>query len=169
MTPAETAARLRHSAGVLRALIEGVAPEQARWKPAPEAWSILEVSCHLLDEEREDFRARLELLVDDPDQSWPPIDPQAWARERGYLEHDLEQTLSAFEAERERSLKWLEGLATIDPERTYRHPGGPLRAGDLLAAWAGHDLIHARQLVRLHRQYLEAKARPFQLDYAGSW
>ena len=52
----------------------------------------------------------------------------------------------------------------------YPHPqAGPLRAGDLLAAWQAHDLLHVRQLTRLHYRFLEQQAEPFTLRYAGDW
>ncbi len=60
----------------LRALAEGVSDYQARWKPDPASWSILEVVNHLLDEEKEDFRARLNLALYQPDEPWPGIDPK---------------------------------------------------------------------------------------------
>lgn len=37
---------------------------------------------HLYHEEREDFRARLDLLLDDPEASWTPNDRQVWVVER---------------------------------------------------------------------------------------
>jgi hypothetical protein len=40
----------------IRALAAGCSDQQARWRPDPASWSILEVINHLLDEEREDFR-----------------------------------------------------------------------------------------------------------------
>ena len=42
-----------------------------------------------------------------------------------------------------------------------------LRAGDLLASWLAHDLIHIRQITRLHYRWLERLAAPYQLGYAG--
>ena len=47
---------LAHGAEIIRALVLGVTQAQAQVKPTPESWSILEVVCHLGDEEREDFR-----------------------------------------------------------------------------------------------------------------
>src|SRR5204863_3064479 len=47
---------LQYSTEMIRALLSGVAPQAARLKPSAESWSILEVVCHLYDEEREDFR-----------------------------------------------------------------------------------------------------------------
>ena len=59
----------------LEALLQGVSDRQARWKPDPDSWSILEVVNHLWDEEREGFRRRLELVLQRRPGSWPEIDP----------------------------------------------------------------------------------------------
>ena len=47
------------STEMIRALIGSIGQEQAQVKPDAESWSILEVICHLYDEEREDFREHL--------------------------------------------------------------------------------------------------------------
>ena len=47
---------LTHSTEMLRSLLAGIGAEEARMKPSKATWSILEVTCHLYDEEREDFR-----------------------------------------------------------------------------------------------------------------
>jgi len=54
---------LEHSTEMIRALLAGVDPEAARLKPSAESWSILEVVCHLYDEEREDFREHLDFIL----------------------------------------------------------------------------------------------------------
>ena len=59
--------RLQTNAERIRVLVEGVGADDARWKPAPDAWSVLEVVNHLFDEEREDFRVRLDIVLDHPD------------------------------------------------------------------------------------------------------
>src|SRR5262245_52934790 len=72
---AAAAKRLSWGASVLERLVQGVPDGQARWKPEPSQWSILEVVCHLGDEEVDDFRKRIELTLLDPERTWPPIDP----------------------------------------------------------------------------------------------
>ena len=52
----------------IQRLVAGIAPDQARWKPDPESWSIVEVINHLYDEERYDFRVRLEIILFHPEQ-----------------------------------------------------------------------------------------------------
>jgi hypothetical protein len=70
--------RLAKNRGVFESLVRGISLQQARWKPSPDQWSMLEVVNHLYDEEREDFRQRIELVLADPREFWPPIDPRNW-------------------------------------------------------------------------------------------
>jgi len=162
--------RLAANAEAVRALASGLGADQARWRPAPEAWSLLEVVNHLLDEEREDFRARLGLVLRDPAAPWPPIDPQGWPRTRDYQSRDLAASLEAFLGERRASLDWLAGLESTSWGASHPHPSaGPIRAADLLDAWIGHDHLHLRQMNELQWQYLARDAAPGALTYAGGW
>lgn len=161
-------ARLESSAGVIEALVRGVQREQAVWKPSAVKWSILEVTCHLLDEEREDFRTRVDLTLHRPVSPWPGIDPEGWVTQREYGKKDLEETLNAFLEERRRSLAWLRGLRSPAWETAREHPrAGRLTAGDLFCSWVAHDLLHIRQLARLHYEYVQELARPYAVAYAG--
>jgi hypothetical protein len=160
---------LAQGAETIQGLVVGVSAAEARVRPSPEAWSILEVVAHLLDEEREDFRPRLDLVLHRPHETWAPIDPRAWVTARGYNDRELGATLSAFLAERERSLAWLAGLTAPDWSREYQAPFGPITAGDLAASWAAHDLLHTRQLLELRRARLLALAAPHRTGYAGDW
>jgi len=163
-------ARLRANADVIGALVRGVGAEQARWKPEPAKWSILEVVTHLADEEAEDFRTRVELTLRSPGTDWPPIDPEGWAAERGYNEGTLATSLDRFLWERARSVTFLESLDAPDWDLAHRHPRfGPIRAGDLLTGWVAHDQIHIRQLNRLQREYLVASLSGYSAEYAGRW
>lgn len=155
-------AQLAANAEAVAALVRPVDGDGSRWKPSPEAWSILEVVCHLADEERDDFRTRVALTLQDPTLPWPPIDPGGWVTARDYAARDLGDALADFLAERERSLAWLGGLAGSGVDRAAdrlvgpawnnaaRHPAGfTIRAGDLMASWLAHDLLHVRQIVEL--------------------
>jgi len=163
-------ARLATNREVFEGLVKGCSIEQARWKPSPDKWSILEVINHLFDEEREDFRQRLDLLLSNPEQIWPRIDPQNWVTTRRYNDRDLVMSLNNFFTEREKSLSWLSQLATPNWQNRYQHPDGrAISAGDLLASWLAHDFLHVRQLSRLHWQYVGAIANPYQTTYGGPW
>lgn len=76
--------RLSANREVFQCLVKGVSPALARWKPAPDKWSILEVINHLYDEEREDFRQRLDLVLADPEQTWPRIDSYSLVNHREF-------------------------------------------------------------------------------------
>lgn len=162
---------LRRNAGVLAAIVDDVDDGLARWKPEPDRWSILEVVCHLADEESRDFRTRVDLTLHRPGEAWPAIDPVRWATDERYAERVLQDETRRFLDERRKSVAWLEDLTEPDWSRSYEHPAmGTLRASDLMASWVAHDLIHIRQINRLHRQYLEAVEAPgARLGYAGPW
>ena len=161
--------RLRAHADVFSGLVRGVGAEQARWKPDPAQWSILEVVNHLADEEVEDFRARLDATLHRPGE-WPPIDPQGWPASRRYDDRDIGESLERFLGARADSLAWLSALADPDWTLAYQHPSiGPISAGDLLTSWVAHDHIHIRQLNRLHRDWLLASLSDHSPRYAGRW
>ena len=154
---------------VFEGLVRGLSLEQAQWKPSPDKWSILEVVNHLYDEEREDFRQRVELVLSDPTQPWPPIDPRTWVTSRAYNDREVDLSLDNFFSEREKSLLWLRSLADPNWQNSNLGPNGTLTAGDLLASWLAHDYLHIRQLSRLHWQYVGAIADPYQTAYGGPW
>lgn len=157
------------NAARIGALVRSVSDHQARWKPDPASWSILEVINHLYDEEKEDFRVRLDITLHRPDQPWPGIDPQGWVTQRRYNERDLAESLNGFLAARKESLAWLKGLSSPNWEAVYDAPFGVIRAGDIFAAWVAHDLLHMRQLVELQWAYTTAQIAPYSAEYAGDW
>jgi hypothetical protein len=196
LMPALAIDRLHRGATLIAALFEGLPPDVVRWKPAPGKWSLLEVVNHLADEEVEDFRTRVQLTLRDPAAAWPPIAPQEWVTQRGYAARDPAESLARFRRERRASLDWLASLpaVAIGPpnasgmgrpgagvgagagatgtadgwDRAHVHPSlGPLTARGLLANWIAHDLLHSRQMLRLHHERLARLAAPATLDYAG--
>lgn len=162
--------RLERTPDALRALTAMVHHADAAWRPDEKCWSVLEIVCHLVDEETDDFRARLKSTLEDPAREWAPIDPAGWASQRGYAEHDLSERLDRFERERAASVAWLRSLGDPDWSAERRHPEfGSVRAGDLLAAWAAHDALHLRQISKRLHQLAERDAGPFTTGYAGAW
>ncbi|MFC2172849.1 DinB family protein [Acidobacteriota bacterium] len=152
----------------VRNLVSVASAEEIRFKPGPEKWSILEVINHLFDEEKDDFRTRLRLTLEDQGEEWPPIDPDGWAVKRRYNERDFEESHSNFEKERAASLEWLTRLEDPDWEAFREHPlAGKLTAGDLLSAWVAHDFLHIRQLVNIRLAYMEHRVKPYSIRYAS--
>jgi hypothetical protein len=157
------------STAMIRSLLVGITTDEARRKPDADSWSILETLCHLYDEEREDFRQRLDLLLHHPGTQWPAIDPEGWVMDRRYNERELSDMKEKFFAERNRSLDWLKGLEGANWDAAYSAPVGKLTAADLLASWVAHDNLAIRQLVELRRARLEVMCKPYQIGYAGEW
>lgn len=161
--------QLSSHAQAIKHLASGIPAEQARWKPDEDSWSILEVINHLLDEERLDFRVRLEIILSGSGEDWPPINPQGWVTERAYNQRDLAESLASFLAEREKSLAWLASLNQPNFSTLRKTAFGEMAAGDMFAAWVAHDLLHLRQLVELHYVYTAQTAQPYSPLYAGDW
>ncbi len=157
------------STDMIRSLLAGISQEEAQVKPDADSWSVLETVCHLADEEREDFREHLDLIVNRPGGQWHTIDPEAWVKGRNYNEQDFRRMREKFFGERNKSLDWLKGLADADWDRSFRAPWGTLTAGDLLASWVAHDNLAVRQLTELRRKRIEAIAQPYDIRYAGDW
>jgi len=105
---------LQNSTEMIRALLSGVAPEAARLKPSAESWSILEVVCHLYDEEREDFREHLDFILHRQKEEWHTIDTVGWVTQRKYNEQNFAEMQENFFIERKRSFAWLSGLLNPD-------------------------------------------------------
>ena len=164
-----TVLELKRNRKIYEAILSGLNREMYLWKPGPDKWCLLEVVCHLYDEEREDFRVRLDVILNDPQKPWPPIDPQGWIKSRNYNERYLDESLQKFLSERDHSLAWLKNLGNPDWYSEYPAPFGTIRAGDIFAAWVTHDHLHMRQLVELQRALTLTKVSPFILDYAGDW
>ena len=160
---------LTNSTEMIRALLSGISQAEAQVKPISTAWSILEVTCHLYDEEREDFREHLDFILHRQSEEWHVIDPQSWVMERKYNEKDFVDMQEKFFIERWKSLEWLDGLSNSDWDTEYTSPFGSMKAGDMLSAWIAHDNLHIRQLVELRRALIERLTKPYDIQYAGDW
>ena len=162
--------RLKRFPPSLRATCAVFSPEDAAWKPDPASWSVLEIVCHLCDEETDDFRRRTLGTLADPTDPWPPIDPEGAAVKRRYAEQDLSERLDAFAGARAESVRLLRELAGPDWSLAYQHPKfGPIHAGEVFASWAAHDALHLRQIAKRAHQLAARDGGGFSLRYAGDW
>jgi len=162
--------QLRQNGDLIRQVVADITEAQARVKPSPDNWSVLEVLNHLYDEEREDFRQRLDYILHRPGEPWPPIDPQGWVTSRRYNMRDLSSSLQNFLDERQKSLAWLASLENPNLQQTETHPVmGQFYAGDMLGSWVVHDILHLRQLIELKYFLLREVVRPYDPSYAGDW
>jgi hypothetical protein len=152
---------------IFRALLTGISPEQACWKPTPDRFSIAELLEHLSHIEAHCFRIRFDetLAADNPE--FEPYDQNAYYAQGAYSNRDAEDSLAHWEEQREDNLEFLRGLDPKVLSRTARHTVlGPFTLENLLNEWALHDLGHVRQLAELVRaQLYYPEIGPFRAEY----
>ena len=155
---------------ILPAVVADVHDEDASWKPESGNWSILEIVCHLADEEAEDFRQRVKLTLEDPTAAWPPIDPEQACVNRKYNEQELDDAVERFVSQRRESVEWLRSVSDPSWNNANEHPKfGPIRAGEVMVSWAAHDQLHLRQIAKRMFEMNVRDGSPFATDYAGDW
>jgi len=161
--------QLELNIAVFTSLLSGAGRELYTWKPAEEKWCMLEVLCHLHDEEQEDFRARVIHILNNPAEPMAAINPPAWVTEREYMLQDYNEVLRRFITERKASVEILRGLDNPPWQNVYQHPVlGPMTAEMILANWLAHDYLHIRQIDGLKYGYLQFTSGQ-ELAYAGNW
>ncbi len=161
--------KLAANQGVFQYLFANLSKEEIRWRPYPDHWSLLEILCHLHDNEHEDFKVRVQSVLKNPTIPLTPIEPFSWVTERNYLAQNFDQKLTAFLQKRSDSIKWLNHLKQPSWSNTYHHETyGKLTARNFLVNWLAHDNLHIRQITRIKYLYLREHAGE-DLTYAGKW
>ncbi len=169
MSPKKITEELQRNKNVFRELLNNIPGESIHWSQNPEKWCLLEVICHLYDEEREDFRTRVKCVMEDPSLPPPSFDPLVWVEARKYKEQNYDRVLSSFLKERENSVEWLKSIKDPEWANAYVHPKlGPMSVYLFLTNWLAHDYLHIRQIIRLKFDYLKWKSGE-SLNYAGDW
>lgn len=133
----------------LRRALEPVPEADLRRPEAPGKWSLLQVAAHLADSEiAYAWRLRLALAQDRPPLAG--YDQDAWAERLGYAEAALDEALGLFDALRAANLRLLRRLAPADWQRVAVHAErGEESVGHMAKLYAGHDLLHLRQIARI--------------------
>jgi len=161
--------QLQQNMRTITSLLTGKTEEEYRWKKNPDKWSLLEIICHLVDEEVEDFRYRLNHVLDNPEIAPPAIDPVGWVQSRKYQSQNYREKLSEFISEREKSIQWLQSLSNQNWEQGYQSDYfGHVNGYFFINNWLAHDYLHIRQITRVHYDYLQVMS-PVKIEYAGTW
>jgi hypothetical protein len=169
MKPEQIIEQLEANKLVFESLLANKDETAIRWRPDPSAWSLLDIICHLYDEEREDFRTRVLNTLFTPTIHPPSIDPVGWVTSRQYADQDYAQKVNDFLSERTSSIDQLKSIQHPEWENVYTHPGlGPMSAYRFLANWLAHDYHHIRQINRRLYEFLKFSSNE-SLSYAGDW
>ncbi len=150
---------------ILRGLMAELSDEDARWKPAPDRFSVAEVLAHLSHSEGHCYRMRLDRFMSESLPEFEPDDAQMYLDL--YRGADPEDAFDYFEEQREINIEYLRGLPSDAGERKALHREyGEITLSQMLHEWALHDLGHIRQIAELvrARKYL-AGAGPMGRSY----
>ena len=156
---------LEATPAIVRGLMSGISDEDARWKPAPDRFSIAEVLAHLSHSEGHCYRARVDKFLSEEMPELEPDDAQMHLEL--YKNADPEEDFGHFEDQRETNIELLRRLPAETGARKARHlAAGEITLSQMLHEWALHDLGHVRQIAELvrARKYL-AGAGPLGEDY----
>jgi hypothetical protein len=83
--------------------------EDARWKPAPDRFSVAEVLAHLSHSEGHCYRMRLDRFMAEPRPEFEPDDAQMYLDL--YRDANPEDSFDHFEEKRENNIEFLRGLS----------------------------------------------------------
>jgi hypothetical protein len=147
----EPLAVLRATPAAAAEAVQGLSAAQLRQPEASGKWSIAQVLRHLADSDVVwGWRMRLILAQDRPPLTG--FDQDQWADRLGYAEADVAESLETLRVLRRDNLRLIERATPADLERVGVHAErGEESAGYLCRLYAGHDLMHLRQLERIRR------------------
>lgn len=154
---------------VFKSLLEDIQPELITWRPRPDKWCMLEIVCHLYDEEQFDFRFRAQWILEQPNVQPPPFNTMDWVKEHKYMEQDYDDMVNKLLNERDASIYWLKELKKPNWDNSYEHPKlGKITASYYLDNWLAHDYLHIRQIIKQKFDYFNSQTSE-NLEYAGIW
>lgn len=142
---------LHRTPAELAAATANLSAEELKQPEAPGKWSIRHVLQHLVDSEIVwAYRMRMVIAHDRPRLSG--YDQDLWADRLGYDEVDPAEALEEFATFRTSNLRLLDRIPTMDLNRVGIHEERGEQSIDLLLRlYAGHDLLHLRQVERIRR------------------
>jgi hypothetical protein len=145
---------LRQTPAVLQQFLDTVSAEIVATPEAPGKWSIREVVQHLADSELVGgFRLRMVLAHDRPPLAG--YDQDLWASRLRYRDADVRDALEQFTAIRRANVRIWEDLSPADLVRVGIHgERGEERLEHMRRLYAGHDVLHRRQLERIRARLL---------------
>jgi DinB superfamily len=142
---------LQEMPSALRQAVSGLSDSEMVKPEANGKWSVREVVQHLADSELVcGYRLRMVLAEDRP----PLIgyDQDLWAQRLRYDESNVVDALDDFGVLRRSNLRLLGGVSADDLMRVGVHAErGEESVEHMIRLYAGHDLLHLRQLDRIRR------------------
>ena len=147
---------LRATTPVLNRTLNELGPAAVRLPEAPGKWSANDVLQHLADSELVfGWRIRLVLAHDRP--TITGYDQDRWADRLHYADESPQEAIDRFTILRRANLRLLERATEDDLRRVGLHTErGEESLAHIIRLYAGHDLLHLRQLERIRAAIAEA-------------
>src|SRR2546423_6973568 len=145
---------------ILRGLMCELAKDDARWKPAPDRFSVAEALAHLSHSEGHCYRLRVDRFLNEDLPEPAADDAQMYLHL--YRDRDPENEFAKFEEQRQGNIEFLRTLSAEVAGHRARHPeAGEITLAEMLHEWALHDIGHIRQIAELvrARKYLAGAGR----------
>lgn len=112
-------------------------------RPAPDVWSPLEYSCHLVDVFQV-IGGRLRLLLDEEAPVFPDWDQDATAVERGYHRQDPDVVVGQLRAAGDELARAFDGVRDDQWDRPGTRSDGAAFTVESLGRYLAHDIEHHR-------------------------
>jgi hypothetical protein len=156
MTEAELKKHLdtaEESPNQIGAAVLGLREKTLRYKPSLDKWCIWEILVHLVDAEIL-YAYRIRQMLADKDLVIAPIDPDAWAKNLGYLELSTSGLVALYGLNRHANVRMLRPLKVEDLQKSARHPKLDHRVtvGDYVGKMAKHGPNHLEEIERLKKE-----------------
>ena len=133
----------------LQAAIAGLDGATLRRAEKPGKWSILEVLQHLADSELVGGY-RMRMIVSHPTPDIQVFDQDLWAKELDYKSADPHEALDDFRTQRAANVRLIRSFSAEKLERFGHHSErGKESVAKMLKLYAGHDLLHLKQIERI--------------------
>ncbi len=130
-------------------LVAGLSEPQLRLPEAEGKWSVVEVLQHLADSELVwGYRLRMIVAHDRPEITG--YDQDLWADRLHYQQVAAADAIAQLRVLRQTNLNFLKSLSPADLRRVgYHVERGEESVERMIPLYAGHDLAHRRQLLRI--------------------
>ena len=142
---------------LLESAVAGIPPDELRFTPGPEHWSIHENVIHVADTELVGA-SRMRYVLAEPGAALVSFDQEKWARAMDYTSQSLEGALALFRATRAATTEVLRRAPAEAWEQAGIHTEeGPVTLEWLVEHFADHVPYHLRTIAKRRMQYAQSK------------
>jgi len=137
----------------IAAAVLGLPEKTLRYKPSPDRWCIWEILGHLADMEIL-YAYRIRQMLADKNPVLAPIDQDDWAKNLGYLDSPISESIALYGLNRHANVRLLRRLKAVDLLKSARHPelDHKVTVADYVRMMSKHGPNHLEQIERLEKE-----------------